>query len=198
MEFNFNDARSKVAAKAEADWFANNTAIKKETMSREDRDALRAFVGHAVEALVETLEPAATITVTVRDSSAEVSDAWFGGSITVYRPSREYNFNYREGSSDPEYIIAPGYMNASSWSAGHSNAMSRTVRSVQRELQNRHRMLAIATELLNQYNAVILEWERVENPYFEINGVREENKRLLNAEAERVKAAKARKQARRS
>ena len=71
----------------------------------------------------------------------------------MYGPERDWMDGKR---------IVPGYLNASSWSAGKHGA---TVAHVRQEMEHRLKMMEIALELLNEYNQVVLDWETIENPF---------------------------------
>lgn len=119
-----------------------------------------------------------SIEVTTAFDRDEISDHWFNGSITVYGPKREADFEASRGLEDFKYKIVPGYINASSWQAGSHDC---TVLEVQQELQHRLRMMEMAIACLNQRNQVCLEWGEVANPMFKVR----EQERALNVYRER-------------
>ena len=136
----------------------------------------------------------------------EIRDEWFNGSITVYGPSRQIDWEATKSlekkcdgcvaglahqcEARPVYKIVPGYINASSWQAGTSGS---SVLDVQQELRHRLRMMEIAITCLNQRNVTCLEWVDMENPMATLLAVQSQLARYQEREREETKKAQVRK-----
>lgn len=105
-----------------------------------------------------------SISIYAQTDQDEISDLWFQGSITVYGPKKEWTGVMSE-TNKPEYKIVPGYVNASSWSAGDHNSMKRDASSTHQEMLHRMKMMELALIQLNKRNELCLEWEDLENPF---------------------------------
>ena len=156
------------------------------------RSQRQAAVNAAVAEWERKQEPLASITVNQSDSNTEIRCERFGGSITVYRPRRTYAWDDVDNRKPK---IIPGYLNASSWQAGNGreNATSADTRA---ELLVRLRMMEIAVDHLNRYNEVVLDWEPVENPFWEARQLKvtveeyRRRERQAREEADRKQQAK--------
>jgi hypothetical protein len=158
-----------------ADFCAAETTIRK--MAEEEflsqphddnkrfREDLRRYQREVAEQWFAVQPLYASITVRSDTNSDEIRDEWFNGSITVYGPHREFDYAAQRAAGDITkacYRIQPGYVNASSWSAGTGNASAAATRQ---ELQHRMKMMEMAVSCLNRRNELCLEWEVVENPF---------------------------------
>lgn len=124
----------------------------------------------------------------MRDDRTEIRDEIFGGTITVYRPHREYYCR------DEKPIIRSGYINASSWEAG--NSRTEDPNHARQEMMHRMRMMEIALELINRYNEVLPDWQMVEDPFQNARHLEEEVVRYRAIERQRFAEDKAKKDAR--
>lgn len=183
----FDSERDSVRNRAEQEFNANNShAELPEGRARHEK--MVRFV-RAIEAdWFETTPLYASINIRHNSDDDEIRDQWFGGTINVYGPKREMDWEATRAIKDSEkvadpfkavYRIVPGYINASSWEAGNYNS---TTASTRREMLHRMQMMAIAIELLNKKNQVCLDWEDIDNPFKLVISQAEELKRYRDAE----------------
>jgi hypothetical protein len=101
---------------------------------------------------------AACEAITIREAtgSIDIGHRELGGTIHVYRPERD---RFGDGT-----VIKPGWINASSWSAG-TGRRDMTVEDVHIEMMIRLRMMDIALDRLNAYNSVLLDWTDISSPF---------------------------------
>jgi hypothetical protein len=99
------------------------------------------------------------IIISHNENSCDIEHPVFGGSLTVYRPQRDWLAS-PEKSIGP--AIRPGYINASSWNtAGLSPKKASDVHDSMLVLLG---IWEIAIEVLNRYNSVLADWEPLPNP----------------------------------
>lgn len=157
---------------------------------RQRRENRKEFISRQIDTWFCQQPDGCSIFTTHSDTSDEVRDAYYYGTITVYGPSRQPDFEASRAANKQVYKIVPGYINASSWCAGSGTA---DVFHTTRELKHRLRMMQMALDLLNKRNELCLEWERVESPWElaeECKRRREQEKNQL-AQQQEAKAKKA-------
>jgi hypothetical protein len=120
--------------------------------------------------------------------SCEIRHKVYSGSITVYRPEREY-FHSGDGVK-----INPGYINASSW--GMSGSHDESAENIRFYMLARFRMWEIAVNCLNDYNEVLADWQPLSNPFREARDYKTQYESARNelrqiAEAKEAKKKKA-------
>jgi hypothetical protein len=161
---------------------------------RNQRERSRQYVTAQVEAWFRTQADNCSVVVFRSEDRDEIRDIYYGGSITVYGPKRQPDWQASREQDKQVYKIVPGQINASSWTAGCGDSES-SVFHTTRELKHRMRMMQIALDLLNKRNELCLEWDAVESPWHladECKRRREEDKTRF-AQEQAAKEAKARK-----
>lgn len=126
-----------------------------------------------------TIDPADAICYTESTDHLEIRDAWFGGTITVYRPRLGYKYE----KDEIQKVVQPGYLSGSSWDCGRSGTPAATMIVM---MANFLLMQKLAIQTLNHYNAVVLDWPVMDNPMARLERLEIELKSYKEAEAARA------------
>lgn len=181
----FEESKQRVVDQATAE-FETSAKSKQITDPKSYRRELNSHIQQAVENWFLTQDPADAICYFESTDRMEIRDAWFGGSITVYRPRP--GFEYRDGEC--RKVIEAGYISGSSWNCGMNGTDCTTMR---KKMHNFQIMQRLAIDTLNHYNDVVLDWTWMENPMAQLAILQRELKQLKDAEAERAAKRAARK-----
>lgn len=149
--------------------------------TRQQNTRRREYVSKAEETWFRSQPEGCSITVQHGDNRDEISDQYFSGSITVYGPARDIDWEASRNTGKNIFKITPGHINSSTWSVGGQGC---DAWMTARELNHRLRMMAIAVELLNKRNQLCLDWENFESPF---QLAEEALRHRENVQAERAK-----------
>jgi len=147
-------------------------------------------MNNAVEAWFKTLPYYTSITVRSEIDYDEIRDEHFGGSITVYGPRRECDWEKTREQQTDIYKIVPGYIGGSSWQAGQHGT---SAEDTKQELAHRMKMMEIAIRQLNRRNQLCLDWKEAENPMEKLERVEKSLQEKENRLAEYKQKAEERK-----
>lgn len=178
MMKNYNEEEQRIREAAEAEFTEANKdnaayrAGDARNVRRFENDK-RTFARQRVAEWFTTTEVGSSITMREEKDSCEIRDEYYGGSITAYRP--RVDFGWKAGENEPSKKIVAGYLNASTWDT----------QGGARELRHRMMMMELAVRILNEYNAVVLDWETVENPFEQARDLKVEVDRYHAVERER-------------
>lgn len=140
-------------------------------------------VATAILSELELRELYEQITIRENEGCSEIKHP-LCGHLTVYRPRRDDLASHR---SDGSPVIMPGYINASSWqTAGLS---PKTAKEVYGAMMVYLRILDIATDKLNRYNAVLADWPEFSSPFDDADRLKQARHVIenLNEEIEGLK-----------